>query len=238
MRTLYATTAAAAAIALVTPTASTAQDITVYAGIDATSAYVAQGLIFNDNITIQPYIEASIGGVYFGVYHSPVDQNLTNADNESGIYAGYRGEAGPVFYDAAVFYYYYDEPFAEFIPDFGTAEELLPVEYEEYVLSASIGATESLFLTGRFAAAPEFEQYDFSVIADYYSDAGPTLSATYGAVDADFGDWSYWSVGTSIPLGGATSFDIFYHDTDAGADIGTATDGTIVTTLSIDLSVL
>ena len=75
-------------------------------------------------------------------------------------------------------------------------------------------------------------------MADYYTDVGPTLSAQYGSVDADFGDWTYWNVGTSIPLGGITSLDIFYHDTDAGTDIGTPTDGMIVTTLSIDLSVL
>jgi len=238
MRSLCATTAMTATLAFMAPTTVTAQDISIFTGIDASNAYVAQGLIFDENVVIQPYIEASVGGAYFGIYHSSVDQDLTLADNETGIYAGYRGEAGPVFYDAAVFYYYYDEPFKEFIPDFGTAEELLPVEYAEYIVSASFGATNSLFLTGRIAAAPEFEQVDLSVLADYYSEAGPTWTAQYGNVDADFGEWAYWKVGTSIPLGGVTSFDIFYHDTDASSSIGKATNGTIVTTLSIDLSVM
>ncbi len=238
MRTVYATTAVAASLAFAIPTASTAQDISVFAGIDASSAYVSQGLIFNDDISILTYVEASVNGFYFGAYHTPVDQNITLADNESGIYAGYRGEIGPVFYDASVFSYSYDEPFAEFVPADCTPEECLPVEYEEYVVSASIGATDAVFLTGRVAAAPEFEQTDLSVIADYYTDAGPSLSATYGSVNADFGDWTYWSAGVSVPISGATALDLFYHDTDATTDIGTPTDGTFVLTLSVDLSVL
>ena len=219
-----------AAGAGVFPLAAAAQSLEFYAGAQVANQYVSQGLIFNEEISPLLYLEAAYGGFYAGVYNIPTEQNITLADNESGVYLGYRGQAGQVSYDASVYYYLFDDPFAEF------GDEFVPVDYEEYILSASFGATDALFLTGEIGYAPEFEQTDIAVSVDYFTNAGPSLNATYGTVDANYGDWDYWSAGTSIPLGGVTSLDIAYHDTNAGASVGVPTDGTIVVTFNIDFS--
>jgi uncharacterized protein (TIGR02001 family) len=224
MHRLVFLTAAALAVA---PAAS-AQEIGVSAGFAITSEYVSQGQRLSDGPAFQPYSELSFGGFYLGGYVSNVDPDITLADYEAGVYLGYRGEAGAFSYDVGALYYFYNEAF----PDSP------PTDYGEFVLSGTYGFTESLYLTGRIAHAPEFEQNDLSVTADYYTAlAGLGLAATYGNVDADYGDWNYWSVGANYAVSDTVSFDLAYHDSDADPDIGLVnTDGLLVATLSFDFS--
>jgi uncharacterized protein (TIGR02001 family) len=224
MHRLLVSTAAALALA----PAAQAEELGVSFGLAVTSEYVSQGQRLSDGPAFQPYAELGFGGFYFGGYVSNVDPDITLADYEAGLYLGYRGEVGSFSYDVGALYYFYNEAFAD----------SPPTDYGEFVLSGTYGFTENLYLTGRIAHAPEFEQNDLSMTVDYYTAlSGLGLAATYGNVDADFGDWNYWSVGANYTVSDMVSFDLTYHDSDADPEIGLVnTDGLFVATLSFDFS--
>jgi uncharacterized protein (TIGR02001 family) len=189
---------------------------------------VSQGLSLSDGVALQPYVELGFGGLYAGGYASRVDPNATLANTEVGLNFGYRGEVGAFSYDAGVGYYFYDEAF----PDFP------PTDYAEYALSGTYGFSETLYLTGRIALAPEFDQTDASLRVDYYTSlSGLTLAASWGNVDANYGEWNYWSVGGSYAVNDNVTLGLTYHDSDLDPALGLVnTDGLIVATVSFDFS--
>lgn len=122
----------------------------------------------------------------------------------------------------------FNEPFAEF------GDEFVPTDYWEFVLSGTYGLTDALFVTGRAGLAPEFDQVDLSLAADFYTPVdGLAVNATYGTVDTNFGDWDYWSLGASYAFDDNVSVDLTYHDSNADAAIGSSADGLFVATLSL-----
>lgn len=224
MQRVIITTAAAAALA----TSAHAQDLAVSAGFSFLSEYVSQGLRFSDGPAIQPYVELGFGGVYAGAYLSNVEQDITLANREVGIYLGYRGEVGAFSYDASVYRYIYDEAFPGFPP----------TDYNEFIFSGTYALSDAVYLTGRIGHAPEFEQNDLSLAIDYYTNLpGLALAARAGNVDTNYGEWNYWSLGASYAANDNVSFGLDYHDTDADPDLGLSnTDGLFVATVSFDFS--
>lgn len=224
------TLAAASAMGLValSPVGATAQDLSWGVGVDVTSEYVSQGLQLSDGPAFSPYVELYFGSVYAGVYAINTERDLTLSDYEAGIYLGYAGAVGALSYDASVYYYFFNEPFGNAFPT---------VNYPEFVLSGSYGLTDALSVTGRAGLAPEFDQVDLSLAVDYATPVdGLSVDAIYGTVDTNFGDWDYWSLGASYALSDNVSLDVAYHDSNAGAAIGSSADGLFVATVSFYFS--
>ncbi len=202
--------------------AATAQSSEVSLSFGATFAteYVSNGIRYSDGPVLQPYVELGFGGLYVGAYASNVDENLTAADVEYGLSLGYRGEAGALSYDIGLSYYMYDEAF----PDF-------PVEdYAEFAVSGTFAATETLYLTAAAAIAPEYDQTNVSLRADFYTAVeGLSLGATVGRLDANYGAWTYWSADVAYAPSENVTLGLGYHDSNVDPALGLLnTDGLIV----------
>jgi len=186
MRALLATLALAGALP---PAAATANaffednSLTLSAGAAIVSEYVSQGFELSDGVALQPYAELGFGGFYAGIWAINGSEDLLGATGEVDLMAGYRGSYEAFFWDVSYAYYLFTgKTFAE--------------EYGEIVLTGGVGFLESIFFTGYYGYADEFEQHDVSLIVDYYTPIeGASLSGRYGTVDTNFGDWDYWSVG-------------------------------------------
>lgn len=210
-------------------TAAQANEIALSFGAAVVSEYVSDGIRYSDGVAIQPYAEVGFGGAYAGAYTTSVDADLTGADRETGLSLGYRGDAGSFSYDVSVNYYMYAEAFDDF-----------PVEdYAETVASGTLAVSESLYLTGEIAIAPEFDQTGLSARADYYTSVeGLSLDATFGRVDANYGVWNYWSAGATYSVQDTVSVSLAYHDSNVDEDeTGLLnSDGLFVAAFSVDFS--
>ncbi|TAG19021.1 MAG: hypothetical protein EAZ40_10980 [Rhodobacterales bacterium] len=216
----------AIAIPSLLPAAAQAAEVSLSFGATIASEYVSSGIRYSDGVTVQPYVELGFGGLYGGAYISNLDADLTGADRETGLSLGYRGEAGSFSYDVSVNYYLYNEAFEDF-----------PVEdYAEAVASGTFAATDTLYMTGEVGVAPEFDQTNLSLRLDYYTAVeGLALDATFGRLEADYGAWSYWSVGATYQLNDNIGLGLAYHDSNVDPDLGLLnTDGLFVASLSFD----
>lgn len=207
-------------LALAVPAA--AQDAEPSFGFGATIAteYVSSGIRYADGPVVQPYVELGFGGLYAGAYVSNIDEDLTGADIEYGLSVGYRGEAGAVSYDVGIAYYLYNEAF----PDFEVED------YAETYAAGTFAVSDALYLTAEAAIAPEFDQTNISLRADYYTNvSGLSLGAEIGRLDANYGKWTYWSIDTTYAVTDAVSLGLGYYDTDVDPDLGLFdTDGLLV----------
>jgi uncharacterized protein (TIGR02001 family) len=209
-------------------TAAQANEIALSFGATVATEYVSDGIRYSDGVAFQPYVDVAFGSAYAGAYTTNVDADLTGADRETGLSLGYRGEAGRFSYDVSVNYYVYDEAFDDF-----------PVEdYAETVASATFAVSESLYLTGEIAIAPEYDQTGLSVRADYYTSVeGLSLDATFGRVDANFGAWNYWSAGATYAVQDTLGLSLAYHDSNVSEDTGLLnSEGLFVASVTVDFS--
>lgn len=213
---------------LVQGTAAGANEVSLSFGATVASEYVSSGIRSSDGVVVQPYVELGLGGFYAGAYLSNIDENLTGADLEYGLSAGYRGEAGALSYDIGVAYYLYDEAF----PDFAVED------YAEVYGSGTLAVSETLYVTAEAAIAPEFDQTNLSLRADYYTAVeGLSVGASVGRLDADFGAWTYWSVDAAYALSDQLSLGLAWHDTNVDPDLGLFdTGGLFVASVSFDFS--
>jgi uncharacterized protein (TIGR02001 family) len=217
----------AIAIPSLLPAAAQAAEVSLSFGATIASEYVSSGIRYSDGVTVQPYAELGFGGLYAGAYISNLDADLTGANRETGLSLGYRGEAGSFSYDVSMNYYLYDEAFEDF-----------PVEdYAEAVASGTVAVSDTLYVTGEVGVAPEFDQTNLSLRLDYYTAVeGLALDATLGRLDADYGAWSYWSVGATYQLNDNIGLGLAYHDSNVDPDLGLLnTDGLFVASLTFDL---
>lgn len=217
-------------MAVVVPgTVAQANEITLSFGLPVVSEYVSDGIRYSDGVAFQPYAEVGFGGFFAGVYTTNVDADLTGADRETGLSLGYRGDAGSFSYDVSVNYYMYDEAFEDF-----------PVEdYAETVASGTFAVSETLYVTGEIAIAPEYDQTGLSARVDYYTPVeGLALDATFGRVDANYGSWNYWSAGASYSIQDTVTLSLAYHDSNVNEDeTGLLnSDGLFVAAFSVDFS--
>jgi uncharacterized protein (TIGR02001 family) len=217
----------ALAIPSLLPAAAQAAEPSLSFGVTIASEYVSSGIRYSDGATVQPYVELGFGGIYAGAYISNLDADLTGANRESGLSLGYRAEARSFSYDVSVNYYLYDEAFEDF-----------PVEdYAEAVASGTVAVSDTLYVTGEVGVAPEFDQTNLSLRLDYYTAVeGLALDATLGRLEADYGAWSYWSVGATYQLNDSIGLGLAYHDSNVDPDLGLLnTDGLLVASLTFDL---
>lgn len=194
---------------------ATAQAAEASLSVGATCAteYAWKGIRYSDGPTFQSYVELGFVGLYTDAYVSNVDENLTGANAEYGLSLGYRGEAGEISYDIGIACYIYDEAF----PD-------CPVEdsAESYV-SATLAATDTLYLTVKAAFAPEYDQTNLSMRPDFSAAVeGLSIGAIVGRVRSNYRDWTYWSLDTAYALSDKLSLGLAYHDTNHGAALGLA----------------
>ena len=219
--------AVVATVLLAAPGAQ-AEPLDLSFGVTAATEYVSSGIRYTDGPTVQPYVELGFGSFYAGAYVSNLDADLTLADLEYGLSLGYRGESGSLSYDLGFAYYLYDEAFED-----------TPVgDYAEAIASATFAATDALYLTAEVAIAPEFDQTNVSLTVDYYTPVeGLAVGATYGRLDADYGAWSYWSVGTTYQVAETVGVGLAYHDSNVDPDLGLFnSDGLLVASVSFDFS--
>jgi uncharacterized protein (TIGR02001 family) len=212
------------AVAL-TGTAAQANEVSLSFGATIASEYVSNGIRFSDGPVVQPYVELGFGGFYAGAYASNIDADLTGADIEYGLSLGYRGEAGSLSFDAGIAYYLYDEAFPGF-----------PVEdYAEAYASGTLAVTETVYVTASAAIAPEYDQTNLSLRADYYTAVeGLSVGAIVGRLEANYGAWTYWSVDATYAVAEQVSVGIGYHDTNVDPALGLFdTDGLFVASVSI-----
>jgi uncharacterized protein (TIGR02001 family) len=214
-------------MAVVLPgTAAQSNEISLSFGATIASEYVSNGIRVSDGPVVQPYVELGFGGFYAGAYASNIDADLTGADTEYGLSLGYRGEADSISYDVGLAYYMYDEAF----PDF-------PVEdYGEAYASATLAVTETLYVTASASVAPEYDETNLSLRADYYTALeGLSVGAIVGRLDANYGAWTYWSVDATYAVAEQVSLGLGYHDTNVDPALGLFdTDGLFVASVSID----
>lgn len=205
--------------------AAQANEVSLSFGATVATEYVSNGIRYSDGPVVQPYVELGLGGFYAGAYASNIDADLTGADTEYGLSLGYRGEAGGFSYDVGVAFYMYDEAFPGF-----------PVEdYAEFIASGTLAATETLYLTPSAAVAPEYNQTNLSLRADYYTAvAGLSLGAMVGRLNANYGAWTYWSVDVAYAATENVTLGLGNHDSNVDPALGLFnTDGLIVGSVSL-----
>jgi uncharacterized protein (TIGR02001 family) len=209
-------------------TAAHAQEISFSFGTAVVSEYVSDGIRFSDGVAFQPYVELGFGGIYAGAYTTNIDPDLIGADRETVLSLGYRGEAGSFSYDVSVNYYVYSEAFDDF-----------PVEdYAEAVAIGTFAVTETLYVTAEASLAPEFDETNLSLTADYYTAVeGLSVGATIGRLEANYGNWNYWSVGANYQVNEIIGLGLGYHDSDVDPALGLLnTDGLFVASISFAFS--
>ena len=172
-------------------------------------------------------VSLSFSAFYAGAYASNFDEVLTAADPEYGLSLGYRGDAGGVSHDLGVVCYLYDEAF----PD-------IPVEdYAKTYASGTSTLTETLHPTALADLAPEYDQTDLSLRADYDAAVeGLSVGAILGRLDADYAGWTCWSLDAAYALGEQVSLGPRYQDSNVDPALGLFnTDGFFAASVSFDL---
>jgi hypothetical protein len=180
-------------------------------------------------------VEAGIGNFYFGAYAATADDNFAGYGVEYGPYFGYRSSIGNFSYDAALYFYQFDNDVES---------------YEELTLSLGYAVTEAFSVGAYVGYADDIEdgfgtdQTELSLNASYSTGFNDiTLVAEYGNVEFStpgFGssDWDFWSVGFEMPVGELGNLEILYHGSGAedGVDVVESTDGLFTVALSFDFS--
>lgn len=205
-----------------------ADEINFSFGATVASEYVSNGIRYADGAVVQPFVEVGFGGFYAGAYASNLDENRTAASTEYGLSLGYRGEIERLSYDIGIAHYSYAEAF----PDF-------PVEdYAEAYVSGTFAVSDTFYVTASAAVAPEYDQTNLSVRADYYTAVeGLSVGAEIGRLDANYGTWTYWSVDAAYAVTETVSLGLAYHDTTVDPALGLFdTDGLFVASVSFAFS--
>jgi hypothetical protein len=232
-KTLFAT-ASLAATAMMLPVTAHALDY-LFAGATVTSEYTSQGGKLSDGLSFPPYVEAGIGNFYFGAYAATADDGFAGYSVEYGPYFGYRSSIGKLSYDAALYFYQFDNDVES---------------YEELTLSLGYAVTDAFSIGAYVGYADDIEdgfgtdQTELSLNASYATGFNDiTIVASYGNVDFStpgFGsvDWDFWSVGFEMPLGDSAGLEVLYHGSDAvsGVDVADSADGLITVAVSFDFS--
>jgi uncharacterized protein (TIGR02001 family) len=80
-------------------------------GVTLASAYVADGIEYNDGLSVQPYVELTLGMFYLGYWGSNLNSALAASAPDSwehDISVGIRPELGPLSLDIGYVHYIYD----------------------------------------------------------------------------------------------------------------------------------
>ncbi len=179
-------------------------------GVTATTNYVARGISqtnagTNDQFApaIQPFIEATYGMVYAGIWASNVDFGAPNfGEWEVDFSAGIRPVIGPVSFDFGYVYYLYTKG-----PD---ADDLYA--------QATVALNDQFSIGAQVWADPGPWTVYAEGNAAFTIPAGtlPVATTLSGAVGYQTGaDYWTWNAGVSFAFDPFT-LDLRYHDTDFG----------------------
>lgn len=218
MQTRVMTTAAVAA-ALVLPGVASAQDaFALNYGVAITSNYISDGVTqTDDGPAVQPYVEASYGMFYGGVWASNVDFGDGDPDNwEFDFYAGIRHTLGMVDVDVNYTRYVYDSSgdcCGEFVAILG---------YPVYDLGA---------VGGEFKWDPENNTTWAELAGGFYLaevwEIGGVIGTDFGTRDEGTRDRVAWDLGVTRTLTDFANVDLRYYDSNYD-------DATGVVTINLD----
>lgn len=185
-----------------------AQDVSFSAGADAVSEYVFRGISFGDS-SVQPYAEASIGGLTAGVWYSAgFGEESDLQGDEVDLYVGYSLPLdGSISVDVGATYYHFPQGGSLFETDGGNAgsyEVYGSVGFGDLPLSPSLTAYydftfEALTLEGSVG-------HSFAVNDDVSFDLGLTA----GHVSVDGGGNYEWAT-ASASIGKSFSNDVSFY---------------------------
>lgn len=188
-----------------------AEEVSYFAGVALTSNYVSNGVTqTRDGAAIQPYLEASKGGFYAGIWASNVDFGTADTA-EIDLYLGYRTS---LFDDVLGL-------------DIGYARYFYNASGDccgEVKLSALVRLAPGFGVEGYLAYDPEFDVLNRRGTLAYEVNDALALSASWGTRGAGFSD--YWDVGGSYAFNETVSIDARYLGSEAG-------DPGLVVTLSL-----
>lgn len=177
-----------------------ADGVTFYAGVDATSDYISNGVSqTGGKPALQAYIEVDSNGFYAGTWLSQVDFG-TNDNVEIDLYLGYRTRFDSGFYlDVGYAHYFYD--------DSGSC-------CGELKLTGVYPVLENMGLEGYLAYDPVAENFNKRATLAYAVTEQFGLSAAYGKTD--FNNNEYWHVGASYAFSNFVSASLAYHGAQTG----------------------
>lgn len=187
--------------------------------VGAATDYVFRGVSQTDGPQIFGGVDITGGPLYAGAWVSNVDfGDSTNA--EIDLYAGAKGELGPVAVDAAVIYYAYSG-----------APSGTDYDYLEFKLAGSIPAGPAT-LGAAVYYSPEFFGGIGSAVYYEANAAIPvaekwTISGAIGEQTFDIGgDYTTYNIGVAWQAFEKVGFDLRFHDSDLSC--GTYCDSRVV----------
>jgi uncharacterized protein (TIGR02001 family) len=181
-----------------------AEGVTFYAGVDATSDYVSNGISqTGGKPALQAYLEVDANGFYAGTWLSNVDFG-TNDDVEIDLYLGYRTRFDSGFYlDVGYAHYFYDD-----------SGNCCGSCCGEVKLAGVYPILKNLGLEGYLAFDPVTDNLNKRATLAYALNDQLGLSAAYGETDSNKNQ--YWQVGASYAFTDYLSADVRYHGAQSG----------------------
>ncbi|WP_017932407.1 TorF family putative porin [Robiginitomaculum antarcticum] len=194
LKALTSVSLIAAAFALAAP--ASAQDVSWTASIDFNSEYVFRGFGLGAE-SIQPGIEASIGGFTFGAWASTGigEESIINAD-EIDLYGGYAFDLSPTTsLDIGATLYHY--------PQAGDVFDIGRNDASTFELYAGLGFAVPLDPSVYVYYDTSLETLTAEGAVSYSFPTGPStsidLSGALGAVEPDQGDgYQYGTIGAAL----------------------------------------
>jgi len=218
-KTALATAALAALPLIATGNAAAEDDLPISANLTFVSDYAFRGISQTDQ---KPALQGGLeyehdSGFYAGVWGSNVswlsDEGADKSSLETGLYAGYAGEAGVIGYDFGLYQYYYPGDFSGDWRDNGNRS---PQTLEGYasVSWEFLSFTYNHAFTRLFGIPDSRGSQYYELAASYEVMDGLTLDAHYGYSDIRRNDnYADWRLGVTKHYRGF-DFGLHYVDTD------------------------
>lgn len=204
------------------PASPDASEPSIILGLIATTDYMSRGLSNSDSQpAIQPYVEASMGLAYAGIFASNVDYGPGYSGAEIDLYGGVRrwDVKEEVYWFDIGYYHYFYAP-SSVSPDYG---EIVAKFRRNDVIS--VGAEIDFaydYLQGGDTATYVEGNLRYKIVPDAIDLTGIDLTGIdlTGAVgyqffgDPEFTDYLAWNAGFEMSFGEQFKIAVNYADTD------------------------
>jgi len=180
-------------------------------GVDATTDYMSRGLSNSNSLpAIQPYVEATMGLAYAGIFASNVDYGPGYKGAEIDLYGGVRRwEVEETYWFDVGYYHYFYAP-SSVSPDYG--EIVVKVRRNDLI---SIGAEIDFaydYLKGGDTATYVEGNLRYKIVPDVIDLTGAVGYQFFG--DPEFTDYLAWNAGIEMSFGEQFTIAVNYADTD------------------------